>query len=150
MTKRLNSRLSGTGFLATRHTIFFSASFVSFFSCFRYRACYGGACREISRCKWLVTDPPQCRTNLRDHFPARPYFTSDRCDEERGWWWIGGPHTLRTMHVHHPAAISDRLLDSLSCGTSMLSVSVPRSSRFNIVAKLLMFSEISFRSFKDK
>ena len=43
-----------------------------------------GACREISRCKWVVTDPPQCRTNLKDHFPARPYFTSERCETRRG------------------------------------------------------------------
>lgn len=77
------------------------------------------ACREISRCKWVVTDPPQCRTNLRDHFPAGPYFTSERCDEERVSWWIGGPHTLHTMHAHPPAAISDPSLDSLSCGASI-------------------------------
>lgn len=64
-----------------------------------HRAHDKGACREISRCKWVVTDPPQCRTNLKDHFPARPYFTSERCetrrDEREPWWWIGGPHTRR-------------------------------------------------------
>jgi len=39
------------------------------------------SCRKISRCKWLVTDPPQCRTNLRDHFPRLAlHFTSERCD----------------------------------------------------------------------
>lgn len=69
-----------------------------------------GGCREISRCKWVVTDPPQCRTNLKDHFPARPYFTSERC--ERGD--ESGDHThgraTRAPHVHPflRRAISDR------------------------------------------
>jgi len=26
--------------------------------------------QDVSRCKWFVTDPPQCRANLRDHFPS--------------------------------------------------------------------------------
>lgn len=38
------------------------------------------SCRKISRCKWLVTDPPQCQANLRDHFPDPLHFTSERCD----------------------------------------------------------------------
>lgn len=38
------------------------------------------SCRKISRCKWLVTDPPQCQANLRAHFPDPLHFTSERCD----------------------------------------------------------------------
>lgn len=87
------------------------------------------SCRKISRCKWLVTDPPQCRANLRDHFPG-PRYTSHQSvatlerrasSSERGVRPVmdRGPHTLRTVwcaamqraaHVFPPVAISDPAL----------------------------------------
>lgn len=109
-----------------------------FFSCFisnrRQRSSLSSrgsvlSCRKILRCKWLVTDPPQCRTNLRDHFPGLRYTSHQSIatlerrassSERRARSMMDrGPHTLRTVwcaamqraaHVFPPVAISDPVL----------------------------------------